>query len=175
MQQNIVTKIQLICSAFWWEPLYWPYIGIPPKNFQGLPLFKAKWMHQSGPHVFLLYHQKEELESPHLEPLRERRGLSFKVTSSNSWIMCPNLTWLIIVVRALDGLCWLHYSKQDASLEQDVAYYCSILLLRVKEQEVSQRKFLPKKVVWILTGKTNRCSLGSLSSNWIDDCCCFMF
>ena len=84
-----------------WEHPHWFYIVTPPRTFR-LSLFpKQNECITSEPHVFLLYHQEEDLESPHPEPLGERGGLSFKASSSNSWIMCPHLNWLITVVRAL--------------------------------------------------------------------------
>lgn len=106
----------------------------------------------------------------------ERGDLSFWETSSNTSLqlaLCAQ-TWTVHWSLG-EGLWWLPYFNQSMFPERDVVYSHPILLLRVGRRVVSQRKFLPEKVVQTLTGKTNRFSLQWLSPNWIDDYCCFMF
>lgn len=102
------------------------------------------------------------LESPHIVPIGEENVLS---KGPQLLELCAHVWTDWSFCSQGDGLCWLPYSNQNASLEQGVVYYHLIALSRVKEMQFPRGNFYQIKVLWMLTGKTNRCSLWRLSPN----------
>lgn len=176
MQLNIVTKIQLICSAFGVGAFSLVLYCDSPKNLQVLPLPKAKWMYQFWPSCLPTIPSRGRLrKSLHPKPLGERGGLPFKAFSSNSWIMCPHLNWLIIVVPTL------LMGSADCVIAIRTHPYSKMWFITIHLTVASKIKGSFPKEIFTKKGcldadwQNQQMFIARLSLNWIDDCFCFMF